>query len=143
MLKPSRRLEKVDTLVVDKTGTLTEGKPKLAAVSALQSGQENEVLRLAASLERASEHPLGAAIVNGAKDRLLHLADPSNFFYIAGKGIRGTVEGKQVAVGNSALMSEVGAPSPGQNAEPQRVCPGQQFSLVAIDGKSLAVSRRC
>ncbi len=128
-------LEKVDTLVVDKTGTLTEGKPKLAAISALQSGQENEVLRLAASLERASEHPLGAAIVNGAKDRLLHLADPSKFFYIAGKGIRGTVEGKQVAVGNSALMSEVGAPSPGQNAELAASVPGATILAVAIDGK--------
>jgi P-type Cu+ transporter len=128
-------LEKVDTIVVDKTGTLTEGKPKLSAISALQSGEENEVLRLAASLERASEHPLGAAIVAAAHERSLGLSDASDFSYIAGKGIRGTVEGRQVAVGNQSLMSDIGASTPGKNAVLTGSAPGATTLIVAIDGK--------
>ncbi len=128
-------LEKVDTIVVDKTGTLTEGKPRLAAISTLQPGQENEVLRLAASLEKASEHPLGAAVVNAAKDRSLKLSDPSEFSYIPGKGIRGTVEGKNVVVGNSALMFDVGAFSRTQSAHLTANVPGGTNLSVAIDGK--------
>jgi Cu+-exporting ATPase len=101
-------LEKVDTLVVDKTGTLTEGKPRLVAISTVEAGREKEVLRLAASLERASEHPLASAVVAAATERGLRLSVTSDFKYVLGKGVYGTVEGKRVAVGNAALMKEAG-----------------------------------
>ena len=94
----------VDTLVVDKTGTLTEGKPKLVSVVAEHGIDESTLLRLAASLERGSEHPLAAAIVNGAEDRTITLADASAFESITGKGVRGKVDGRDVALGNRALM---------------------------------------
>ena len=105
-------LEKVDTIVFDKTGTLTEGKPKVVLLSPVGTApgiSANEFLRLAASLERASEHPLGAAIVAKAEEAKLSLSEPANFQSLPGQGIRGTVEGKNVAVGNSALMRAVGA----------------------------------
>ncbi len=101
-------MEKVDTLVVDKTGTLTEGKPKVLQISAIQPHTEDEVLRLAATLEKASEHPYAAAIVNAASSRGFILSDPTDFTYLPGKGVRGTVDGQQVAVGNPALMAEAG-----------------------------------
>jgi len=127
-------LEKVDTLVVDKTGTLTEGKPKLAAVSTPhQDGME--VLRLAASLERASEHPLGAAIVAAAQQRNLKLSEPAEFTYTAGKGIRGIVDGRKIAVGNAALMLEVGAFAKDEAAYGTLHVPGGTTLIVAIDGK--------
>src|SRR5205823_6714134 len=94
-------LEKVDTLVIDKTGTLTEGKPKLTSVIA---ENEAEVLRLAASLELASEHPLASAIVLGAKDRSLRLSPVSNFRSVTGQGVSGTVEGHTVSVGKAGLV---------------------------------------
>jgi Cu+-exporting ATPase len=101
-------LEKVDTLVVDKTGTLTEGKPKVVSIS--QDLEKNpELLRLAASLERASEHPLGNAVVKEAVKRDLKLSQPQDFQSITGKGIFGVVDGHNVAVGNPALMVQVGA----------------------------------
>jgi Cu+-exporting ATPase len=105
-------LEKVDTIVFDKTGTLTEGKPKVVGIS--QPGRpsdisSNELLRLAASLERASEHPLGAAIVSKANEDGLTLSEPTSFQSLPGQGVRGIVEGKSVAVGNMALMKEAGA----------------------------------
>ena len=121
-------LEKVDTLVVDKTGTLTEGKPKLvsvvvaprlsrpgepvlkAAEVARQGGDfldESELLRLVASLERASEHPLAAAVVSGAQERNLRLTNPENFKSLTGKGVVGRVEGREVAVGNERLLEEL------------------------------------
>jgi len=127
-------LEKVDTLVVDKTGTLTEGKPTLAAVSAPQQ-DGIEVLRLAASLERASEHPLGAAIVAAAQQRNLKLSEPAEFTYAAGKGIRGIVAGRQIAVGNAALMLEVGAFAKDKAAYGALHVPGGTTLIVAIDGK--------
>jgi Cu+-exporting ATPase len=104
-------LEKVDTIVFDKTGTLTEGKPKVVGFSTIEilpgiSG--NEILRLAASLERASEHPLGAAIVFKANELNLNLSEPANFQSTPGQGVRGTVEGKSVAIGNRSLMRAVG-----------------------------------
>ncbi|MCH7630944.1 MAG: copper-translocating P-type ATPase, partial [Proteobacteria bacterium] len=101
------RLEKVDTLVVDKTGTLTEGKPALKTVLALKGHKENELLALAASLERASEHPLAAAIVRGAHDKKLKLSAPKNFKAVIGKGVSGTVSGKAVQLGNSAMMRDL------------------------------------
>ncbi len=101
-------LEKVDTLVIDKTGTLTEGKPRLLAISSVDPGRENEVLRLAASLERASEHPLASAVVAAAVERGLTLSVATEFEYAIGKGVSGTVDGKRLAVGNAALMKEAG-----------------------------------
>jgi Cu+-exporting ATPase len=126
-------LERVDTLVVDKTGTLTEGKPQLLGVSASQDGG-GEALRLAASLERASEHPLAAAIVQAAERQGLKLSAPGDFASVAGKGITGVVDGKQVAVGNAALMTEMGA-FVRSNAEFRDSTPGAGANLyVAIDG---------
>ncbi len=101
-------LRKVDTLVVDKTGTLTEGKPRLTAVAPAEAGAEDELLRLAASLERASEHPLAAAIVAGARDRGVTPGDVAGFASVTGKGVRGSVEGREVALGNRGLMEDLG-----------------------------------
>ena len=98
-------MEKVDTLVVDKTGTLTEGKPKLVGITPLPGFDADELLQLVASLERGSEHPLAAAIVKGAEERGLVLAAASDFLSETGKGVIGTVGGKRVAVGNLALFS--------------------------------------
>jgi Cu+-exporting ATPase len=100
-------LRKVDTLVVDKTGTLTEGKPSLQSVVATSDRDDAQVLRLAASLERGSEHPLGAAILRGARERGVALADVETFVAVAGKGVKGHVDGKLVALGNLALMDEL------------------------------------
>ncbi len=105
-------MEKVDTVVFDKTGTLTEGKQKVVAVLPQGNPPEisrDELLRLAASLERASEHPLGTAIVSKAKEQKLRLSDPVNFQSMPGQGVTGTVDGKTVAVGNIALLKQVGA----------------------------------
>jgi Cu+-exporting ATPase len=122
-------LEKVDTLVVDKTGTLTEGKPSVVGISAAPSYHEDEILRLAASLEKASEHPLGAAIVSAAAEKGLTLASPTEFAYAVGKGIQGTVDGKRVAVGNAALMADVGV----SDGLPTSSLNGTSLA-VAIDG---------
>jgi Cu+-exporting ATPase len=129
-------MEKVDTLVVDKTGTLTEGKPRLTAARTIGDIDESELLRLAASLERASEHPLAAAIVAGAEARGLALAAPSEFHAEPGKGAFGVVEGRRIAVGNAALLSSLGIDAGGL---PERVDAlrhdGQGAMLVAIAGK--------
>ncbi len=130
-------MEKVNTLVVDKTGTLTEGKPKLTAVVAIAGFAENEVLRLGASLERASEHPLAAAIVNGAQEKNLTLATVTDFRSYTGKGVAGTVEGHAVALGNLKLFEELGI-VPGDlvaRADTLRG-DGQTVMLLAIDGKA-------
>jgi Cu+-exporting ATPase len=125
-------LEKVDTLIVDKTGTLTEGRPKLTLVSVAQRDTADELLRLAASLEKASEHPLATAIVNAAREKGLSLSDPSDFAYTVGKGVQGTVDGRRVAVGNVAFMNDVGA-----RREDTGVPPGSNGAnlIVAIDGR--------
>ena len=102
------RFEKVDTLIVDKTGTLTEGKPKLVAVLPEDGHDEAEVLRLAASLERGSEHPLAEAIVDGAEERGVEMADATDFEAITGKGVKGKVDGHDVALGNARLVSDMG-----------------------------------
>ena len=102
------RFEKVDTLIVDKTGTLTEGKPKLVAVLPEEGHDEAEVLRLAASLERGSEHPLAEAIVNGAEERGVDMADATDFEAVTGKGVKGVVDGRAVALGNAKLISDMG-----------------------------------
>ncbi len=102
------RFAKVDTLIVDKTGTLTLGKPKLVAVLPEASHDEAEVLRLAASLERGSEHPLAEAIVTGAEDRGVALAKAEDFEAVTGKGVKGIVDGKPVALGNAKLIADLG-----------------------------------
>jgi Cu+-exporting ATPase len=128
-------LEKVDTLVVDKTGTLTQGKPQLVGISVPQSEDADEILLLAASLERASEHPLGAAVVDAAKERGLTLSEPAEFISLAGRGIQGVIDGKRVAVGNPALMVQVGA-SDRPDAAALTAKPGDGTNLfVAVDGK--------
>jgi Cu+-exporting ATPase len=109
-------LHQADTLVVDKTGTLTEGKPKLVAVEPAPGFDEQRLLYLAASLERASEHPLANAIVTGAQDRGISLGPVDGFQAFPGKGARGRVEGAEVAVGNLALMQEVGVEVIGSSA---------------------------
>jgi heavy metal translocating P-type ATPase len=103
------RLEKVDTLLIDKTGTLTEGKPKVVAVRPVEGVAEDFILRLAGSLERGSEHPLAAAIVEAAQARQLPLSDPRNFDSPAGKGAVGDVDGHRVVIGNARMMEEVHA----------------------------------
>ena len=99
-------LRKVDTLVVDKTGTLTEGKPKLVSVVTAKGWEEQKLLRLAASLERGSEHPLAAAIVSGAQERGVALTSTESFASITGKGVVGKIEGRSVVLGNRALMDD-------------------------------------
>ena len=101
--------EKVDTLVVDKTGTLTDGKPKLVSITTAEGIAENDLLRLAASLERGSEHPLAAAVVTGAHDKGLTLSETTGFQSHTGKGVAGIVDGRAVALGNSRLMDDLGA----------------------------------
>ena len=101
-------MERVDTLVVDKTGTLTEGKPKLVMVEAVHGADQNALLTQVASLERASEHPLAEAIVAGAMAKDLSLSPVSDFKAVIGKGVIGTVDGVQVGFGNVALMAEIG-----------------------------------
>jgi Cu+-exporting ATPase len=103
-----QRMETVDTLVVDKTGTLTEGKPRVTAIIPAAGFSEAEILPLAASLERSSEHPLAAAIVGAAKDRGAATEQPTDFASITGKGVTGTVDGRSVALGNARLMADIG-----------------------------------
>ena len=130
-------MEKVNTLVVDKTGTLTEGKPKLTSVVPLAGFEEGVVLWLGASLERASEHPLAAAIVNGAQEKGITLTAVSEFRSITGKGVTGTVEGRAVVLGNLKLFEElqIGAGELPERAEALRG-DGQTVMLLAIDGKA-------
>ena len=119
-------MEKVDTLVVDKTGTLTQGKPRLVSVNAMGGFAEDEMLRLAASLEQGSEHPLAVAIVAGAKERGLVLGVATDFSSETGKGVTGIVEGKQVAIGNLILFASLGV-DPGPRRD------GQSVVLIAVD----------
>ncbi|NOZ79494.1 MAG: heavy metal translocating P-type ATPase [Acidobacteria bacterium] len=130
-------MRKVDTLVVDKTGTLTEGHPELQTVIAEGPTSENELLGLVAALERSSEHPLADAIVEGAKQRGVELPEASEFDSVTGKGVVGKVGGRSVAVGNKALMEQIGA-APGalaERAEKLRA-EGQTVMFIAIDGRA-------
>ena len=128
-------LRKVDTLLVDKTGTLTEGKPKLVTVQAAKGFKEEDVLRLAATLERASEHPLAAAIVTGAEARGERLAYASNFASVTGKGVRGAVDGRIVVLGNRAMMDEMGIEPGSAAADADTLrADGQTVMFVAVDG---------
>ncbi|MFM9973861.1 MAG: copper-transporting P-type ATPase, partial [Beijerinckiaceae bacterium] len=129
------RFEKVDTLMVDKTGTLTEGKPRLVAVLPQPGHDEGEVLRLAATLERGSEHPLAEAIVKGAQERGITLAEASDFEAITGKGVVGIVDGKKVMLGNLKLVTDHGidaaALTPAANARRDE---GETVMFVVVDG---------
>ncbi|MGD9839695.1 MAG: heavy metal translocating P-type ATPase [Afipia sp.] len=134
------RMEKVDTLVIDKTGTLTEGKPKVVAVVAADGIERSELLRLAASVERASEHPLAFAILNAAKDEGLALSDVQNFDSPAGKGATGTVDGRRIVIGNAAIMqqSSIDTAALENDARAQRER-GATAIHVAVDGRAAGV----
>jgi Cu+-exporting ATPase len=130
-------MEKLDTLVVDKTGTLTEGKPRLVGVVPIGGFDENELLRLVASLERGSEHPLAAAIVKGAEERGLALAAAADFNAAPGKGVVGAVGGRRVAVGNRALFESLGIDPEGLPEEADALRQdGQGVMLVAVDDRA-------
>jgi Cu+-exporting ATPase len=129
-------LHRADTLVVDKTGTLTEGKPKLAATEPASGVTENELLRLAAGLERGSEHPLAAAIVRGAEERGLALPEVRDFQSVTGGGVRGTVEGKRMVLGNAALLAGEGVEVSSLQTRLEALRgEGQTVMLAAVDGK--------
>ena len=128
---------KVDTLIIDKTGTLTEGKPTLSSVIPQPGINENDLLQLVASLERSSEHPLAATIVKGAEAKKLTLSDVDGFNSATGKGVKGTVKGKQVAVGNAELFHDLSVdPAPLLNKAEALRKEGQTVMLVAVDGKA-------
>ncbi|HEY7724369.1 MAG TPA: heavy metal translocating P-type ATPase, partial [Anaeromyxobacteraceae bacterium] len=130
------RLEKVDLLLVDKTGTLTEGKPRLERTLALAPLSEAELLRLAASLEKASEHPLAAAVTAGAAARGLSLAEASAFRAHPGRGVEGTVEGRRLLVGTPAFLAERGVDPAPLASEVERLRgEGDTAALVAVDGR--------
>jgi Cu+-exporting ATPase len=131
---------KVDTLIIDKTGTLTEGKPTLSAVIPQPGINENDLLQLAASLERSSEHPLAAAIVKGAEAKKLTLTDVAGFSSETGKGVKGTVAGKQIAVGNAELFHDLSVDAGPllERADTLRK-EGQTVMLVAVDGKAAGI----
>jgi len=129
-------LEKIDTLVIDKTGTLTVGKPKLIEIVSAGEMDEGEVLKLGAALERSSEHPLAAAIVASAQERSIELPAVLDFESHTGKGVSGTVEGRAVAIGNKALLRDAGAdPAPLEAKADDYRAKGQGVMFVAVDGR--------
>lgn len=133
-------MRKIDTLVVDKTGTLTEGKPKLVSLRTGTGRDEERLLQLAASLERGSEHPLAEAIVAGAKERNIELKETENFNSLTGKGVTGQVEGRTVALGNQSLMHELDITTGelAKQAEKLRA-EGQTVMYVAVDGSAIGL----
>jgi Cu+-exporting ATPase len=133
-------MEKVDTLVVDKTGTLTEGHPKLTRIITADGFAEDEMLMLAASLEAGSEHPLANAIVLAAKEKGMRLLPVAGFDAPTGKGVTGTIDGKEVAVGNARLMEETGTMDAGlaRSADELR-SQGATAMFMAVNGKAAAV----
>ncbi len=134
-------LRRVDTLVVDKTGTLTQGRPELAEFVALRDGDERALLQAAASLERGSEHPLAAAIVRAAQARGLSLGPVANFASFAGKGVRATIDGRDVAAGNAEIVAQLGIEigPEGAIAEAMRE-KGETAVFVAVDGRLAAIA---
>jgi len=129
-------LEKIDTLVVDKTGTLTEGKPKLVSMTVRGEFKEDEFLSLVASVEKSSEHPLGAAIVNAAKERGLELQNAVDFESITGMGVRGVVDGKNVSVGNMKMLEKNGVDLAGTGSgAAKKRSEGETVIYVVVDGK--------
>lgn len=130
------RMEKIDTLVVDKTGTLTEGKPKVVAIVAAAGFQESELLGLAASVERASEHPLADAIVRAAKERHLELSKVHEFDSPTGKGVTGKVDGKIILLGNSSFLTSLGIETQPLHEQSERLRgDGATVINIAVDGK--------
>ena len=130
------RMEKIDTLVVDKTGTLTEGKPKVVSIVAAAGFQESEILRLAASVERASEHPLADAIVRAARERDLDLGKVDEFNSPTGKGATGKVEGKTVLLGNSNFLTSLGVETRSLSEQGERLRgDGATVINIAVDGR--------
>jgi len=134
------RFEKIDTLVVDKTGTLTEGRPAVTAIRLAPGFSEDEVLRLAASLERGSEHPLADAVVRAASQRRLALAEPADFDSPVGKGVTGVVDGRRVALGSGRFMAElaVGSQALDTDADALRA-DGATAILMSVDGRIAAL----
>jgi Cu+-exporting ATPase len=134
------RMEKVDTLVVDKTGTLTQGKPSVTAVRTVSNVTEGDLLRLAASLERGSEHPLAVAIVDEAEKRGLALAKAADFDSPTGKGVFGTVEGRSIALGNAKFLAESGVETALLAAEAETLRrDGATAIFVAVDGEAAGI----
>jgi Cu+-exporting ATPase len=134
------RLERIDTLIVDKTGTLTEGRPKVVAVGPVGDTNRGDLLRFAAALERSSEHPLAAAIVRGAQDEGLAVPAVGDFEAVTGKGVVGTVEGRTVAVGNAKLFADLGLPTSALDGTAERLRgEGATAMYVAIDGTPAGV----
>jgi Cu+-exporting ATPase len=134
------RFEKVDTLVVDKTGTLTEGKPRVVAVVAAEGFDESTILSLAASLERSSEHPLAAAIAAAARERAVPLRDVLDFASVTGKGVSGNIGGRQVAVGNAKLLRDLAVASASLEARAEDLRrDGATALFVAVDGRPAGV----
>ena len=134
------RLEKIDTLVADKTGTLTEGKPRVVAVVPADGFDEATVLALGASLERASEHPLAAAIVASAKERGVELKDATGFASVTGKGVTGTIGGRAVAVGNAGLFKDLGVASADLESRAEALRrDGATAMFVAVDGRPAGI----
>jgi Cu+-exporting ATPase len=134
------RMEKIDTLVVDKTGTLTEGKPKVVAIVPMAGMTPNDLLRFAASLERSSEHPLAAAIVAEANARGIGLASPTAFDSPLGKGVFGVVEGRKVTIGNGAFLEEQGIATSGAAVRAENLRrDGVTAIFVAVDGQAVGV----
>ena len=129
------QFEKVDVLIVDKTGTLTEGRPKLAKIVPAGDMAVDEILRLAACLERGSEHPLAAAIVSAAEERGLNLRDPAEFDAPTGRGVTGRVDGRDVALGNARLMADIGLDPASLTAQADDMRgEGQTVMFLAVDG---------
>ncbi|MBU3992263.1 MAG: heavy metal translocating P-type ATPase [Alphaproteobacteria bacterium] len=134
------RMEKVDTLVVDKTGTLTEGKPAVTRIIAADGFEESELLRLAAGVERASEHPLALAIVDAALARDIEIPAVSDFDSPTGKGARGTVEGKRIALGNARFLSDEGGDTSALAAEADRLRgDGATAIFIGVDSKAAGI----
>jgi Cu+-exporting ATPase len=134
------RFESIDTLVIDKTGTLTEGKPRVVSIVTADGIDEGALLRLAASVERASEHPLAQAILNAARERGLSLGDAGDFASPSGKGATGTVDGRRIALGNAMLMSELGIATQDLDAAAEAARrDGATAIYVAIDGRAAGV----
>src|SRR6202030_1722405 len=134
------RMEKIDTLVVDKTGTLTEGKPKVVAVVAAKGFAENDALRWAASVEKASEHPLALAIVTAAQERKLNLSSVAEFDSPTGKGVVGVVDGRRLALGNAKFLCELGVETNALEQDAERLRhEGATAIFLAVDGRVAAV----
>jgi len=134
------RFEKVDTLVVDKTGTLTEGKPRVTAIVAAADFDETTVLTLGASLEKSSEHPLAAALLHAAAERKVALQDVQNFAAVTGKGVSGTIAGKRVLVGNTALLADAGIHAGALDARADALRKdGATALFVAVDDKAAGI----